>query len=538
MRKFEIAFLLLISLSLTACGAKASSVDEGTSTDVTSVEEKIETKEEDNTGIEKTESENKEEEEKKIDVIASLKNRGNTNPIMTQAFGADPYVLVYEDTAYIYMTADAFEYEADGTTIKENSYSKIQSIHCVSTKDMKNFTDHGEILVAGENGAAKWAKNSWAPAAAHKTIDGKEKFFLYFADNGGGIGVLESDSPTGPFVDPIGKALVSRKVPTCDSVLWLFDPAVLVDDDGTGYIYFGGGVPEGKTDFPGTGRVCKLGDDMISLDGDPVAIDIPYLFEDSGIHKYGNKYYYTYCTNWNVPNEATKEYKFASGEIACMVSDSPMGPFTYQEKILENPGKLCGLYGNNHHALFNMNDTWYIAYHSRMLEKTMGIEKGYRSTFINEVKINEDGTIGVIKQTTEGPSQISYLDPYKETSAVCVSNMGGTNAVKNPLDETSPDLVLGEIDEGDFTEVTKADFGTGAKKLTVSVIVNDGAEGKIHVKVDNENKADIAVISFEGVNKNSLEKITVDLTEQVTEAHNLYFIFEGNGYNVVSWIFE
>ena len=34
-----------------------------------------------------------------------------------------------------------------------------------------------------------------APAVAHKTINGKEKFFLYFANGGSGIGVLTSDSP-------------------------------------------------------------------------------------------------------------------------------------------------------------------------------------------------------------------------------------------------------------------------------------------------------------------------------------------------------
>ena len=108
--------------------------------------------------------------------------------------------------------------------------------------------------------------NSWAPAAAHKTINGKEKFFLYFADNGSGIGVLTADSPIGPFTDPLGTQLVSRSTPGASDVTWLFDPAVLVDDDGSGYLYFGGGIPAGKDADPGTARVAKLGADMISLD--------------------------------------------------------------------------------------------------------------------------------------------------------------------------------------------------------------------------------------------------------------------------------
>ena len=40
----------------------------------------------------------------------------------------------------------------------------------------------------------------------------------------------------------------------------------------------GGGIPNGKAEDPGTARVVKLGDDMISLDGDPVAINPPWLF--------------------------------------------------------------------------------------------------------------------------------------------------------------------------------------------------------------------------------------------------------------------
>lgn len=472
-----------------------------------------------------------EKEDIKVELTKSYKTRGNTNPIMTQAFGADPYALVVDDTIYIYMTSDAFEYDASGE-IKENTYGKINTIHLVSTKDMKNFTDHGEIKVAGKDGAAKWAKNSWAPAAAHKVIDGKDKYFLYFADNGGGIGVVVADSPEGPYVDPLGHALISRSVPTCAEVLWLFDPAVLVDDDGSAYIYFGGGVPEGKTEAPGTGRVCKLGDDMISLDGDPVAIDVPYLFEDSGIHKFNNKYYYTYCTNWNVPSSALSEYGFQSGEIAMLESDSPMGPFTYKEKILSNPGSLCGLYGNNHHALFEFNGKHYIVYHSRLLEKSMGVEHNYRATFINEVSIKEDGHIGVIPQSKEGPDQLAPYNPYETHSAVTVSNMVGTNAVA--ADEIGyGNMKLGEINTGDYIELTGVDFGTdGATKVTFTVDAPEGVSGHIMVRTEFPNRDNLAVIEV----KNGEVSATFD--SPITGTQFVYIVFEGEGYEVNTIRFE
>ena len=179
-----------------------------------------------------------------MELADSPKKLDETNPIMTQRYGADPYAMVYGDTVYFYMTADVYEYDSN-MLIKDNSYGKIKTINVVSTKDMVNFTDHGAVAVTK---AATWANNSWAPAAAWKNIDGQDKFFLYFADGGGGIGVLTADSPTGPFTDPIGKGLLRRDMPNCGNVLWLFDPAVLVDDDGSAYIYFGGGVPEGRAD--------------------------------------------------------------------------------------------------------------------------------------------------------------------------------------------------------------------------------------------------------------------------------------------------
>ncbi len=471
-------------------------------------------------------------EETKVELTKNLKIKGNTNPIMTQSYGADPFALVYGDTVYIYMTQDAYEYESNGE-IKTNTYSKINTIHVVATKDMKNFTDCGEIKVAGKNGAAKWANNSWAPAAAVKNIDGKDKFFLYFADNGGGIGVLSADSPIGPFEDPLGHALISRQTPNCADVLWLFDPAVLLDDDGTGYIYFGGGVPEGKVSAPGTARCAKLGADMISLATDPVAIDVPYLFEDSGIHKANGKYYYTYCVNWSVDEAGTQKYGFTNAQIACMESENPLGPFTFKEVILDNPGKLCGSYGNNHHAVFKFKDNWYICYHSRMLELTAGIELGYRATHIDTFSVAQDGTIGKIKQTKEGPDQLVFVNPYESNSAVCVSQMAGTNAVPVSEDPGYGEMLLGEINTGDYIEITGVDFGdNGAGTLKINANVPEGASAKIHLRLDFAGSGDVC--SSEIANGETL----ISLPENITGIHYIYFVFEGEGYTVSEWSFE
>ena len=474
-----------------------------------------------------------------LQLTPSYKGLDHTNPLITQRFGADPYAMVYEDRVYFYMTADAFEYDAAGNIV-ENTYGKICSINVISTADMVNFTDHGSIRAASSSGAATWADNSWAPAAVWKEIDGKPKFFLYFADNGGGIGVLTADSPTGPFTDPLGRGLITRETPNCSDVLWLFDPAVLMDDDGKAYLYFGGGVPEGSVSDPGTARVVQLGDDMISIAGEPVRIDVPYLFEDSGIHKVGGKYYYTYCSNWQVDAAGTAEYGFHSAEIVCMESDSPMGPFTVMGTILENPGKYFGLYGNNHHCVFSFQGNWYITYHTRVLEKAMGVEHGYRSTHVDSFTMGEDGTIGIIRQTRSGREQLVYVNPYEINCAVNMAVMGGIECVPADADSENygaGNMALGGIDTGDFVLVKGVDFGEeGPAQWRANVRNSEGNTCVIQLRVDGPDGDILGYLAVEEVSAD-FTKYTASLIQTVTGVHDLCLIFHGGGCEIESWQF-
>lgn len=469
-----------------------------------------------------------------------IPNKGinDTNPIMTQKYGADPYAMVYGDTVYFYMTADAYEYDADGNII-ENSYQKIKSLNVVSTKDMINFEDHGEVQVTK---SAKWANNSWAPAAAWKNIDGKDKFFLYFADAGGGIGVLTADSPLGPFTDPLGKGIIRRDMPNCGNVLWLFDPAVLVDDDGKAYIYFGGGVPQDKISDPGTGRVAQLSDDMISIVGEPVRIDAPYLFEDSGIHKFNNKYYYTYCSNWQVDKAGTDKYGFVNAEIVCLESDSPMGPFTFKETILENPGRYIGLYGNNHHCVFTFKDRWYMTYHSRVLEKKLGIEKGYRITNINEFTMQEDGTIGKIGQSLSGREQVSWVNPYEENNATKVALMSGLTTIaadEQAITTGCGIYALSDVKDGAFVKIQGVDFGTTVPKKFIARIKNNNAEmGAIALRTGQVFGEAFGYLAVDETTGEEFVEFTAELETDITGVQDLFLVFSGEGYEVLSWRFE
>lgn len=451
--------------------------------------------------------------------LGCFKDAANGNPIVTQRYSADPGVMVYGDTVYVYSTNDVYEYNKKNQ-LGENTYSKITTINCFSSKDLVNWTDHGAIAVAGKQnpeGPAKWANNSWAPCAAHKTIDGKEKFFLYFADNGSGIGVLTSDTPYGPFVDPIGRQLVSRQTPTCASVEWLFDPAVLVDDDGTGYLYFGGGVPNGKAADPGTARVVKLGDDMISLAGDPVQINPPYLFEDSGINKIGNKYYYTYCSNWNCADG------FRSGTIQAMVSDDPMGPFTYQGEIFANPSSFFNDgNGNNHHSLFEFNGKLYLAYHARALErKAVGSALGYRTTQIDEVTVT-DGKINAITATMKGVAQLTTVNPYEVQSAATIYRQKGIEV----LGSGNPAVT---VTEGDFTGVKGVNFDAGASEI--AMIVKASEAMTIDVYTASEAGTKIGTVNVDATE--DFKTFAAELAN-ISGTTDLYFVFNGSA-EVYSW---
>ena len=468
------------------------------------------------------------------------KKHGEHNPVMTQRFGADPYALVYDGRVYLYMTGDTFICNGDGV-ISENIYSQIDTINVISSEDMVNWTDHGTVYAAGSNGAAKWCRNAWAPAAACKEINGKMKFFLYFANGGDGIVVLEADSPVGTFRDSLGKPLISRQTPACSEVTWLFDPAVLVDDDGEAYIYFGGGIPSAEMAAnPGTARVAKLGKDMQSLEGEPVVIaDVPYLFEDSGINKINGRYYYSYCSNFSIPEDQVPALGFDRGEIMVMTGMHPMGPFELAGPVLKNPDWFFGLEGNNHHCMFLFDEQWYIAYHTRILEERMGILQNYRSTSIDTMQVEENGCVHMIQMTREGVAQTKPVDPYRRNKAVMMASMGGVSTTQygeNAVNCGCGDMILSGISDGSWVEVCGADFGEKTVNA-FEITVRGTAGGYVRVCLDSPQGEEVCIAELIPDGMCRLTVCTAAINKKIKGIHNLCFVYLGEGYEVYDWRF-
>lgn len=470
---------------------------------------------------------------------------GEYNPISAERYMADPYAIEFEGRIYVYGTNDSQSFVTKNGVIPNNKYSNINTLNCYSTEDMVNWRDEGIIPAAGKNGCATWANNSWAPAVAHKVIDGKDKFFIYFADNGSGIGVLEADSPTGPWKDPIGKQLVSRNTPNVSTVEWLFDPAVLVDDDGQGYLYFGGIGNAKDREHPNCQRVVKLGDDMISLKEDPVVIDAPAPFEDSGINKFNGKYYYSYCTNWDGADKRPTTNKLGAASIAYMVSDSPTGPWSDAKVVLKNPTAFFSNLpnndkNNNHHCMFEYKGQIYMFYHSQKMAADKGITQGYRNSGVDLVTMAENGDI-TAKMTMKGVPQLKAFNPYQTVEAEEFAWAVGTFTQKGPKHEdTRSNRVLSSIHKNDYIGLQDVDFGTESPKsvsMNIASANGEKVEGKIYVyKTDMTDANKIAEIPVSA--GKDYTDMTANLSQNCTGKERLFFVFDVEGILVDTWTFK
>ena len=452
--------------------------------------------------------------------------------LVSQRFIADPTTIEYDGRLYVYGTTDEIEFDTRGNVIK-NAYN-THTLSCISSADMVNWRDEGKIDVTK---LTDYAKKSWAPTICSKVVNGKTKFFLYYTTGGDGIAMLEADSPAGPWVDPIGKKIIDRSVPTCSEteVPWLFDPGVFIDTDGTAYIYFGGNGGSSKKESD-AGRICKLSDDMRSLAETPHQFSPEYYFEDNEINKIGDTYYYSYSTNWSEDlNEEGS--KAGQADIAYYTADNPyMENATYHGTVFANPGPLYGHTYNNHHHMFEFKNKTYIAYHTTYLEQNLyGTKMGYRSLHIDELTRGEDKTVSATA-TYEGVNMVGNFDGTQKTAATTMARSGG---ITTTYSDSQNMMVLTKIDTGDWQYLKNVDFANeGMKHVEFTVAAEEKASGAIEVRLDSAEgkvvgKAEVK--STGGDDKYAV--VGADLTEEIKGIHDLYFVFRGEGYHVATWQF-
>ena len=359
----------------------------------------------------------------------------------------------------------------------------------------------------------------WAPDVA-KGTDGKYYLFYCLAFYPE-IGVAVSDSPAGPFEfyghihypENIknGKTL-SEHLP--------FEPAVLVDDDGKVFLYYGfspavplkkegeDGDIEGaeKLEFSEGAMVAELESDMLTLKEEPhmmipgglkeggTSFEGHGFFEASSMRKVGEKYYFVYSSK-------------LSHELCYAVSDYPDREFTFGGTLISNGDigyegnqEPHNMMGNNHGGMVKANGQWYIFYH----RQTHGTESS-RQGCAEKITIQEDGSIKQVEMTSCGLNKGGLSDKGTYPAAIACNLMGKDSIGKitygASLKDTQPYIFEENNDLhyianiGDGVVVGYKYFAV--EKLSKVVLCLRGdAEGEIKVSADLAGKSELGSSRF------------------------------------------
>lgn len=364
---------------------------------------------------------------------------------------------VFGDRLYIYGSHDAIR----GKAYCERHYN-VWSAPIDNLKDWRN--EDVSYLRDADPSNAEDNLQLWAPDVT-RGPDGR--YYLYYCYSFyPEIGVAVSESPAGPFRFyghvHYPESILGGKTVQEDMV---FDPAVLTDDDGRVWLYYGfcpacekemkppEVTPEMLEKAPKTMRgvlealshiqfgensmVVELEPDMVTVKERPRPL-IPGghhtagtgfeghgFFEASSIRKIRGKYYFVYSSH-------------KSHELCYAVSDRPDAGFTYGGTIVSNgdiglDGRDTPVYplSNNHGGIACIGDEYYIFYH----RATDGNEFS-RQGCAEKITIGPDGRIPQAEMTSCGlnggplPASGSY------PAGICCHLTDPT--VVNKIDYTDP----------------------------------------------------------------------------------------------------
>ena len=295
------------------------------------------------------------------------------NPILPGWY-ADPEVHVFEGEYWIFPTYSA-------------PYDEQVFMDAFSSRDLVTWVKHPRVLDAAN---VPWARRAmWAPSIVQKG----GWYYLFFGANDiqddqeyGGIGVARSRSPSGPFVDYLGKPLIDRFHNGAQPI----DQMVFRDLDGSYYIVYGGwrhcNIARLNDDFSG---FVPFADGTTFKEITPEGyVEGAYMLLRDG------KYWFMWSEGgWTGPDYA----------VAYAVGDSPFGPFTRVGKILQQDPAVAR--GAGHHSVLQVpgTDRAFIVYHRRPLGET---DRNHRVVSIDELHFDAAGRIAPVRITREGVAAV------------------------------------------------------------------------------------------------------------------------------------
>jgi len=430
------------------------------------------------------------------------------NPIVQTSYTADPAPMVYNGKVYLYTSHD----EDESTWFTMNDWKLY------TTEDMVNWTDHGAVLSYKD---FSWAKmNAWAI----QCIEREGKFYIYapITDRQGknGIGVAVSNSPYGPFTDPLGKPLIQNS--NAD-----IDPTVFIDDDGQAYLLWGNPVC----------HYVKLNEDMISYNDEiktfPNTIEAfgkrigkedprrPTTYEEGPWLYKRNKLYYLF---------------FAAGPISEHIgystSKSPIGPWKYQGVVMPTQGGSF----TNHPGIIDFKGKSYFFYHNCALPGGGGFT---RSVCVEEAVFNLDGTIKQMNMTEGIKKGIATVNPYVKSEAETMAWSKHVKAMQN----NEVGVFITAMKNDAFTKVKDVDFRKdGASKFTARLGTTHNSDVSMEVRLDGVAGELIGTIKVPMTGGNDRWALVTTDIQKVTGIHDVYFVFKGKASSKIMffdyWMFS
>ena len=312
----------------------------------------------------------------------------------------------------------------------------------------------------------------YAPDVVQGT-DGKYYLF-YSVQNSSIASVAVCDTPAGKFEYLGDVHFPDGRVYGSNPEDWfLFDPAVLVDDDGRIYLYAGSGQPSnGNFGHEIKGLfVMELSSDMLTIIGEPTIIlpadfnpKRPNYWEGPSIRHIGKWYYLVYpATDITGLNYAMSLFP-DKGFIH-------KGPIHSSSDIGLNGRKLMNAaypMGNSHGGMVCVKGQWYIFDHRRTGKTTN------RQPVAERIEIKEDGSISMVESTScglnEGP--LRGIGTYPAYIACCLKS-SGIFGLHNPMGgpyitQDGPDYEPKEPADGEVN----VDTETNAPKARICGIKN------------------------------------------------------------------
>jgi hypothetical protein len=422
------------------------------------------------------------------------------NPIVQTNYTADPAPMLHEGRLYLYTSHD------EDVTV--NNFFTMNDWRLYSTVDMVNWTDHGS---PASYRTFSWGTgDAWAPHG----IARNGKFYLYVPLNnstGARIGVAVANSPAGPFMDALGRALISTGSGN-------IDPTVFIDDDGQAYLYWGN---------PDLWYV-RLNADMISYAGSPTRVslttagfgtrsntDRATAYEEGPwFYKRGALYYIIY------PADGTPE------KISYTTSSAPIGPWMYRGDIMAKQTG-AGASFTNHPGIVDYKGRSYFFYHNAALPGGGGFK---RSVCVEEFTYGADGTIPTIRATTTGPAAVETLNPFQQVEAETIAFSSGLKT--EVCSEGGIDVT--QISNGDYIKVKNVNFGSGATSFDARV-ASAGSGGNIELRLDSQTGTLIGTCAVSGTGGAQTWMTKTCAVTGATGTHDLFLRFTGGSDNLFNF---